>query len=283
MTARTEVRTADPRARLGIPLLFLLAGFLGKLGFTVNTWFMAMPYRELRVGPTLATYAINLGLILAIWILARLKASRPTVIALSVLLAMLAVAGFTGASAIWKVLVAQDLSWAGWTWQTRAIFGLNLFIGASAVWGLLRLAPWQLLRGADEPVSPATRRTQKLFGLSGLVGVAAVMVLMLGTRGDGSNPVWSNSQDVSVVIAIVAITIWLVSIALAWWWYSSADEHERRSNDVGFLAGGGLFMAATPVWWILARSGLVPPPDAMVLWYATMVVMGVGWAWHRNR
>jgi hypothetical protein len=94
---------------------------------------------------------------------------------------------------------------------------------------------------------------------------------------------WSNTRNLSPVIAFAAIAIWLIALALAWWWYYSADEHERKANDVGFLVGGGLFMAVTPAWWIASRAGLLPPPDAMIIWYVSMVAMGIGWAWYRNR
>lgn len=134
------------------------------------------------------------------------------------------------------------------------------------------------------PVSPATRRTWLLFGLSGLVGVLAVVALALGISGSGpQSGVWSNSPNLLPGFAFVAIAVWLVSNVIAWWWYFSADEHERRANDVGFLIGGGLFMAVTPVWWIAFRAGLLPPPDAMILWYAFVLVMGIGWLWHRSR
>lgn len=283
MTARSEDLHEDRSGRLMAPVLLMLLGYLTKLGFTVNTWLGVMPLRAPRFGQTLSVYAMNLFIIGAIWTVSRLRPSRPKIVALTVLLVMIALSGISGADAIVKVLAANDVPWAAWTWQTKAIFAANLLIGASAVWGFLRLRPWRLFKRPDEPVSPATRKTQKLFGLSGLVGALAIVVLMLGTRGDGANPVWSNSQNVSIGVAVAAIAIWLLSMALSWWWYRSADEHDRRANDVGFLAGGGLFIAVTPVWWILSRAGLMPPPDAMVLWYATVVAMGIGWGWYRNR
>lgn len=283
MTARSEDRDEDHRAQLWAPLLAMLAGFLAKLGFTVNSWFITPPSRDPRIAQTLSVYAVNLLLIAAIWALSRRTLTRPRLIALSVLLGMLALAGFGGADAIAKVLAAGNVPWSGWTWQTRVIFALNLLIGAGAVWGFLSLRPWQVLRRAEEQVSPATLRTQRLFGIAGLVSILAVVALAIGVRGADGNPVWSNSQNLSIVFAIVAIAVWLVAMGLSWWWYYSADEHERRANDVGFLVGGGVFIAVTPVWWILWRAGVLPPPDAMIIWYATMVAVGVGWAWYRNR
>jgi len=283
MTARSEDRNEDHRAQLLAPLLAMIVGFLAKLGFTVNSWLIAPPSRDPRVAQTLSVYAVNLLLIAAIWTLSRRTLTRPRVIALSALLVMLALAGFGGADAIAKVLAASNLPWSAWTWQTKVIFGLNLLIGAGAVWGFLSLRPWQVLKRAEEQVSPATLRTQRLFGLAGLVSILAVVALAIGVRGADGNPVWSNNQNVSIGFAIVAIAVWLVAMALSWWWYFSADEHERRANDVGFLVGGGVSIAVTPVWWILWRAGVLPAPDAMVIWYLTMIGVGIGWAWYRNR
>jgi hypothetical protein len=283
MTARSEDRDEDQHAQMWAPLLVMFAGFLAKLGFTVNSWIITPPSRDPRVAQTLSVYVMNLLLIAAIWVLSRRTLTRPRVIALSALLGMLALAGFSGADAIAKVLAASNVPWSGWTWQTRVIFALNLLIGAGAVWGFLSVRPWQVFKRTEEELSPATLRTQRLFGLAGLVSILAVVALAVGVRDADGNAVLSNSQNVSIGFAIVAIAVWLVAMILSWWWYRSADEHERRANDVGFLAGGGLFMAVTPIWWILWRAGVLPPPDAMIIWYVTMVAMGIGWAWYRNR
>lgn len=286
MTARSEDLHEDRSGGLTVPVLLMLLGFAVTLGFSVHHVLTRETSWEPRGWQILSAYAFNLLVVGAIWALSRLTPSRQKAAVLSVLLGFVALLGFSGIAGILKILAADNLVvfrfWSSGA-HTAARLAANLLIFASAVWGFLRLKPWRLFKRPDEPISPATRKTQKLFGLSGLVGVLAVMVLMLGTRGNGANPVWSNSQNVSIGVAVVAIAIWLVSMALSWWWYRSADEHDRRANDVGFLAGGGLFMAVTPIWWLLWRAGLAPPPDAMVLWYATLVVTGIGWGWYRNR
>ncbi len=77
---------------------------------------------------------------------------------------------------------------------------------------------------------------------------------------------FSNSP-VPVWIAIFAIGSWLLGQAInKWWWYFSADEHERKADDLGNLAGWALFMVVTPAWWVAARAGLLPQPNAMLLW-----------------
>lgn len=286
MMASSEDLRADTSARLTLPLLSMLLGFVAVFGLVVHGY-LSMNRLWGPQGRSVALAILfNLLLVGGIWALSKGRPSRSKAIAQLVLLALAAFMVLGATATILKNLHASDLLGL-WYWnaprKTLALIGANLLVFTGAIWGVWAIKPWQALKRSDEPVSPATRRTRQLFGVSGVVGILAIVVLMFGIRGNGANPVWSNSQNVSIGVAIAAIAIWLASMVLSWWWYYSADEHERRANDVGFLFGGGLFLAVTPAWWILARAGLLPPPDAMVLWYATVVAIGVGWAWYRNR
>jgi hypothetical protein len=282
MTATNEDRDNLP-VRLKAPALSMLLGFVAIYGVVTSGMLAVDTFWGPRGASASFALAINLLIVGTIWGLSWLKPSIPRTAALLVLLAFAAVLPFGATAEILTQLRARNFLGL-WHWKTLLLLAANVLVFAGAIWGLWRLKPLSVFKRSREPVSPATRRTRLLFGLSGVVSILALVALALGTDGhDGKSAVWSNRQDVSPGFAVVAIVIWLLSIAIAWWWYASADEHERRANDVGFLAGGGLFMAATPVWWILARAGLAPPPDAMILWYATVVVMGIGWWWYRRR
>lgn len=204
--------------------------------------------------------------------------------ALSVLMGLLALSGFLGAVTV-LVIVFDDLvidrnGWDRGSTISAMILLLYLWIGGIGVWGLKRLKPWAR---RDEPVSPAARKTNKLFTLSGLVAVPGCVVLMFDTVSvDNPFAIFSNSP-VSVMAAILAIAGWLLSMPLAWWWYVSADEHEREAYDAGSVVGAGFFTAVTPAWWIAARAGLAPQPDAMVLWLITMAAITLVWFWRRYR
>jgi hypothetical protein len=152
---------------------------------------------------------------------------------------------------------------------------VSLLIGAAALWGFMRLKP----RG--EPISPTTRKTNVLFFVSGLVAMPGVLALAFDAR-DNAYGLFSNTP-IAPRTALFAITSWLLALAISWWWYYSADEHERRAYDFGSLFGHGLFITVTPAWWVAARAGLLPQPDAMVLWCVTMAVITIGWFWHRYR
>ncbi len=283
MTATSDERNELTPVRLGLPLLAIALAWAVQIGFTVHGWFTRIPTGRPEPGLAvlLLPYSIHLAPVAATWVLSRMRPTKPKITAQSLLLASTAVLSVIGAVYRWSMVY---LPRPEWTWRTTVGYALSLVIIASAVWGLVKLQPWRLLEPAGEPVSPATRRTQVLFYVSTFISALAALVLVfgIGTR-DGSSPLWSNSRNVAPTVAIIAIAVWLVAIALAWWWYFSADEHERKANDVGFLVGGGLFMAVTPVWWIASRAGLAPPPDAMTIWYASMMAMFMGWAWYRNR
>ena len=214
-----------------------------------------------------------------------LHEERPTstkVAALSLLLGIVALMGlFSAVQLVGWVIFVDDFVWGSAQGRrVMIVFPVSLLIGGAALWGLMRLKPW---RGEGAPISATTRKTYTLFVLSGLVGVPGALALAFGAFSrDNPFGVFSNSA-LSPRIAIIVIASWLLSMAIAWWWYSSADEHERKAYDFGSLFGHGLFITVTPAWWVAARAGLLPQPDAMVLWCVTMVVITIGWFWHRHR
>lgn len=198
---------------------------------------------------------------------------------MSALLGFLALAGLSAAAGVVGAVLFDPRIKHPVNWLTWGFLAWDLLIAAGAIWGLVRLKPW-LKR---EPMSPSTRRTNTLFGLSGLVCVPGVLTLALSASSrDNPFGLFSNSP-VAPWIALFAIAGWLLSMAIGWWWYFSADEHEREAYDFGSIAGAGLFTALAPAWWVAARAGLVPQPDAMILWVITVAAITIGWVWRRNR
>jgi hypothetical protein len=145
----------------------------------------------------------------------------------------------------------------------------------------VRLKPW----ASRGPVSASTRKTNALFAWSGLAAVPGALALVYGTFDRDASwpmlPMFSNSP-VALWVAGVFSVSWLVGMAIGWWWYFSADEHERDAYDVASVVGAGFFTVVTPVWWVAARAGLGPQPDAMILWLITMLVITIAWFWRRS-
>jgi hypothetical protein len=92
-----------------------------------------------------------------------------------------------------------------------------------------------------------------------------------------------SDSAISPGITIYVIASWLVAVAIIWRAVVCADEHERRANELGFIAGGGIFTTMTPAWWLAARADLLPQPNAMALWCATVAAMASVALWYQFR
>lgn len=207
---------------------------------------------------------------------------RPTLktAALSVLLGFAALFGLSSTTAVVGYLLTTHTFWAPWPWRTTIVLTVTLLIGVGAILGLLRLKPW---KGSGEPLSPTTRRTRSLIRLMNMVAVPGTLALYFGTIStDHPFAMFSNSP-VPLWIAIVAITSWLLARLLREWWHYNTDEHEQRAIDFGRRVGAGVFLAVTPAWWVAARGGLLPQPNAMVIWVVIMAIITISWSWHRYR
>ncbi len=134
---------------------------------------------------------------------------------------------------------------------------------------------------AKGEIAPATRKANRLYWLKEGLGAVAALALIGGAFSTGSPAALVSNTPLPVWIAIVAIPTWLLARALREVWRSSSDEHEQRASDFGRNAALGVFLAVAPAWWVAARTGLAPQPDAMALWILTMLVSSVGWAWRR--
>lgn len=199
---------------------------------------------------------------------------------LGFVLVMVAIGGISAAlGVIGAVLFDPDIKQPvnALTW---AFFALFLAIGGIALWSLFRLRPWP---GKGEPVSSSTRRTNNLFAWSGLISVPGALALLYGTFDKGQPFAIFSNSPIAAWVALVAIASWLVSMTVGWLWYFASDEHERDAYDAASVAGAGFFTVVAPVWWLATRAGLAPPPDAMALWIATMVLITAVWFWRRYR
>jgi hypothetical protein len=204
-----------------------------------------------------------------------------TTAVLSVVLTTVALGGFSGAVSLVVMVLffAHHFVWGSpAAWRTLLVFAVCLLVGGAALWGLLQLRPWRSWGG---PVSPATRKSNMLYWLKEGLALVAMLVLISGAISLRNPTALFSNAPVPLWVALVAIPSWLVARALREWWRNSSDEHERRNSDTGRNAACGAFLAVTPAWWIAWRAGLMPQPDAMLLWILTMVVSTIGWSWRR--
>jgi MFS family permease len=215
-------------------------------------------------------------------------------VALSALLGFAALFGLAASAGVVGGMLATHTFWGPWGWPPTVILAASLLISAGAIWGLWRLKPWQRSR---EPLSPATRRTRRLYWLTELATALALVAVIYGSQSVdvkdvpfGTFSVGKNeplgmfaSRPVLPGIAIFAITSWVLAMGIGFWRYLSADEHERTANDFGKVVAFRLFYTATPAWWVAARAGLLPQPNAMFLWVLTLWVALITSIWRRYR
>ena len=79
------------------------------------------------------------------------------------------------------------------------------------------------------------------------------------------------------------LVLWAVGIpALIFFTRRNMDDFSRAANDFGFMVGGQLFYFAAPLWWLGWRGGLLPRPDVMILFVATLIAVNVANLWKRH-
>jgi len=165
--------------------------------------------------------------------------------------------------------------------EAAIILAISLLAGGAAGWGLVRLKPWA---GSGEPVSPATKKANNLLLLSGLIGgvLGAAMSLSM-ISADDPLALFSNSPMPRAVV-IPSLAVWLLIVpVISWLWHRNVDEHEEQSYQFGGLAALYLYAFVTPAWWLAARGGLMPAPDAMIIFVGVMLVWCIAWFWRRHR
>lgn len=117
--------------------------------------------------------------------------------------------------------------------------------------------------------------------LGGLTGALLVAALEFG-ESDGS--VFSDSPIPQFAAIGLAILFGVVGPALTWYWHQRVvDEQEADAYRIGALFGMYTFWLAAPVWWLLWRGGMLPAPDGITLYMATIIVASGVWFWKKYR
>lgn len=86
----------------------------------------------------------------------------------------------------------------------------------------------------------------------------------------------------ALAIALAAGLI-LMLVVGTWIYYRSVDELEWANNVIACFWGFNAFIIAFPVWLILHRGGLAPPPDTMIIYFGSALIALVAYCWKRFR
>jgi len=173
--------------------------------------------------------------------------------------------------------------------------GIDLFTIAFLAADVLLFAGcvWLIIRNVRRPtgVEPLTKKERLnrniLIGSGAVGGVMGVaMVLATWASADEVDPfaAFSDSPLPTGVALVFVLVIGLLVPALSVYWHRTAvDEQEADAYKTGALWGIYVFMLGAPVWWFAWRGGFAPEPNGIVIYFATITVMGVIWIWKKYR
>jgi len=85
-------------------------------------------------------------------------------------------------------------------------------------------------------------------------------------------------QQVAPGWAIAFAFIYVGATALGWWRICYVvDEVEARNNRAAMVWAGCFYGLTYPVWYFLWRGGLVPEPNHMLTYVATVAVAAIAY------
>lgn len=185
--------------------------------------------------------------------------------------------GLAGAVMLWaggKNLVTGAFEQSDWI---AALVGLTMLAAVS--WPLWRYRP-DFTMG-----EPQTRRGNRIRW--GLVAIVLVAIATSGLTmvhsmqsGDPDPYLLFKNAPLPTDIAMSLLVLWAIAIpAIALTMRRNSDDFKRATGDFGMMIGGQVFTYIAPLWWIAWRGGLMPRPDAMILFVITLVVINIAMFW----
>jgi hypothetical protein len=160
-------------------------------------------------------------------------------------------------------------------------------IGIVAGFTLLMLAcafgAYRLFRqqgGFAQPITKKEKRNRQILLGCGVLGGVIGMVLVLGSP-DSPATIYDNSPIPAAMAIILAIIMAVLVPIISIIWHRNADEQEAYAYKEGALYAIYVYMIGAPTWWILWRGGLVPEPNGVIIYYATILTLGLVWLWKK--
>jgi hypothetical protein len=129
-------------------------------------------------------------------------------------------------------------------------------------------------------------RRKKLYTLSlimaAALGFLSSIALRLGADGDAIDPFGKGPVDPTIALLLSAL--WIGGMGLSILIYQrNIDDHEKQAYLWGGLAGFYAVVFPAPAWWLLARAGMLPPVDGMILFLFSLVANAIVYFWLKFR
>lgn len=167
----------------------------------------------------------------------------------------------------------------GFSLRVTGLIAAVLLLIAGCAWLLRRD-----IRGAlpADPLTPKERLNRNILVACGLLGGVIGVALAVASPDIAEHGVFSNAPLPVGLAIVLVIALGLLVPAISYYWHRHAvDEQEADAYRSGALAAMYVYMVVTPVWWFAWRGGFAPAPDGIVIYMATVAVLGVVWIWKK--
>ena len=139
-------------------------------------------------------------------------------------------------------------------------------------------------KSTKRPMSPRRRRYMMALVLAGMFGGILGGWMQFAQSNTTAGLAILGNSPLPPNFAIGASIIWIVGMIISLVIYHRAvDDHEERAYLWAGTAAWYTIALAAPTWWVLARAGLAPPTDAMLLFAGALAVNGAAWLWLKYR
>lgn len=152
---------------------------------------------------------------------------------------------------------------------------------AGCIWLVVRT--WRR-RPRGEPLTRKERLNRNILIVSGaLGGITALLITASDHDLLTSNLFTDEPLPSSLALGIVIMLGVFMPILSIYWHRRVVDEQEADAYKVGALYGLYVYMIGAPVWWFAWRGGFAPEINGILLYCATISVVGAVWMWRKYR
>ena len=127
------------------------------------------------------------------------------------------------------------------------------------------------------------RKRRLMTNFGGIAAVGFVVGLAAAFVENKNAPIWLGGT-MPGWFAILAAVLTVGAVAFGSWRYHRAmDELDRLDNYFAGTLGANIVLGGYPVWLILWKGGLVPEPNALILYGALFVTVAGAYIWRKLR